>query len=115
MTGRALHVRGNRPADVAYQNSDAVVVGDFPFMQNVGTALCDVSEGGIHELDRSIHRLLALLLETRLLTYHDYPPEGPEHGGHSADRTRGGHTSTRVRDLSSGVSVKARRRTRGLC
>lgn len=76
LTGKAIHVPGHTPADMAYQMEDAVFVGDTLFMPEVGTARCDFPGGNAHELYRSIRKLLDLPGETRLFTCHDYPPEG---------------------------------------
>ncbi|CAG2160679.1 MBL fold metallo-hydrolase [Cupriavidus numazuensis] len=76
LTGKAIHVPGHTPADMAYQIGDAVFVGDTLFMPDVGTARCDFPGGCAHELYRSIRRLLELPDETRLFMCHDYPPEG---------------------------------------
>lgn len=76
LTGKAIHVPGHTPADMAYQIEDAVFVGDTLFMPEVGTARCDFPGGNAHELYRSIRKLLDLPGETRLFTCHDYPPEG---------------------------------------
>ncbi|WP_029047152.1 MBL fold metallo-hydrolase [Cupriavidus sp. amp6] len=76
LTGKAIHVPGHTPADMAYQIGDAVFVGDTLFMPDVGTARCDFPGGDAHELYRSIRKLLDLPDETRLFMCHDYPPEG---------------------------------------
>ncbi|ACC75281.1 MBL fold metallo-hydrolase [Paraburkholderia phymatum] len=78
LTGRAMHVPGHTPADMAYQIGDAVFVGDTLFMPDVGTARCDFPGGDAHELYRSIRKLLDLPAEARLFMCHDYPPEGRE-------------------------------------
>lgn len=76
LTGRALHVPGHTPADMAYQIGDTVFVGDTLFMPDVGTARCDFPGGDAHELYRSIGKLLDLPPHTRMFMCHDYPPEG---------------------------------------
>lgn len=76
LTGKAIHVPGHTPADVAYQIGDAVFVGDTLFMPDVGTARCDFPGGNAHELYGSIRKLLDMPSETRLFMCHDYPPEG---------------------------------------
>lgn len=76
LTGKAMHVPGHTPADMAYQIGDAVFVGDTLFMPDVGTARCDFPGGNAHELYRSIRKLLDLPGRTRLFMCHDYPPEG---------------------------------------
>ena len=76
LTGKAIHVPGHTPADMAYQFYDAVFVGDTLFMPDVGTARCDFPGGNAHELCHSIRKLLDLPGETRLFMCHDYPPEG---------------------------------------
>nr|WP_311529235.1 MBL fold metallo-hydrolase [uncultured Ralstonia sp.] len=76
LAGKAIHVPGHTPADMAYQIGDAVFVGDTLFMPDVGTARCDFPGGNAHALYRSIRKVLALPGETRLFMCHDYPPEG---------------------------------------
>ncbi len=67
-------VPGHTPADVAYRIEDSVFVGDTLFMPDVGTARADFPGGDAHALYRSIHKVLALPLETQLFVCHDYPP-----------------------------------------
>ena len=69
----ALHVPGHTPADMAYQVEDAVFVGDTLFMPDVGTARADFPGGDAAVLYRSIQRLLALPMRTRIHVCHDYP------------------------------------------
>ncbi len=78
LVGRALHVPGHTPADLAYQIGDAVFVGDTLFMPDVGSARCDFPGGDAHQLYRSVRRLLALPDATRLFMCHDYPPASRE-------------------------------------
>lgn len=76
LTGKALHVPGHTPADMAYQFGDCVFVGDTLFLPDVGTARCDFPGGDASTLYASIQRLLALPPATRLFMCHDYPPAG---------------------------------------
>lgn len=76
LTGRAMHVPGHTPADVAYRIGDAVFVGDTLFMPDVGTARCDFPGGNARALYTSVRRILDLPARTRLFMCHDYPPEG---------------------------------------
>lgn len=78
LSGKAMHVPGHTPADMAYQIGDAVFVGDTLFMPDVGTARCDFPGGDARTLYRSVRRVLDLPGETRLFMCHDYPPEGRE-------------------------------------
>jgi glyoxylase-like metal-dependent hydrolase (beta-lactamase superfamily II) len=78
LRGKALHVPGHTPADMAYRIGDAVFVGDTLFMPDVGSARCDFPGGDAATLFRSARRLLALPPETRLYMCHDYPPAGRE-------------------------------------
>ena len=70
----ALLVPGHTPADMAYRVEDSVFVGDTLFMPDVGTARADFPGGDVHALYRSIHKLLALPMETKMFVCHDYPP-----------------------------------------
>lgn len=70
----ALLVPGHTPADMAYRVEDSVFVGDTLFMPDVGTSRADFPGGDVYALYRSIHKLLALPLETKMYVCHDYPP-----------------------------------------
>ena len=74
-----MHVPGHTPADVAYRIGDAVFVGDTLFMPDFGTARADFPGGNARALYRSIKRLLALPLSTRLFMCHDYKAPGRDH------------------------------------
>lgn len=74
LTGRVIFTPGHTPADMVWQIGDAVFVGDTLFMPDVGTARCDFPGGDAATLYRSIRKLLALPVETRLFMCHDYPP-----------------------------------------
>lgn len=79
----ALWVPGHTPADMAFRVQgqgpdgvkDAVFTGDTLFMPDVGTARADFPGGDAATLYRSIQRLLALPVDTRLYVCHDYPPD----------------------------------------
>lgn len=70
----AMLVPGHTPADLAYRIEDSIFVGDTLFMPDVGTARADFPGGDAHALYRSIHKVLALPLETNIFVCHDYPP-----------------------------------------
>ena len=70
----AILVPGHTPADMAYRIEDSIFVGDTLFMPDVGTARADFPGGDAHALYRSIHKVLALPLETNIFVCHDYPP-----------------------------------------
>ena len=71
----AMLVPGHTPADMAYRIEDAIFVGDTLFIPDVGTARADFPGGDAHALYRSIHKVLALPLETKVFVCHDYPPK----------------------------------------
>ncbi len=71
-----LHTPGHTPACVAYKIRDVVFVGDTLFMPDYGTARADFPGGDARTLYRSIQRILALPLETRLFMCHDYKASG---------------------------------------
>lgn len=79
LKAEVLYVPGHTPADVAYRIQDAVFVGDTLFMPDYGTARADFPGGDARALYRSIKRLLALPLETRLFVCHDYKAPGRDH------------------------------------
>jgi glyoxylase-like metal-dependent hydrolase (beta-lactamase superfamily II) len=78
LQGEVLYTPGHTPADVSYKIQDAVFVGDTMFMPDYGTARADFPGGNAHKLYRSIKRLMALPLETRLFMCHDYKAPGRE-------------------------------------
>lgn len=67
-----LHVPGHTPADLAYIIGDAAFVGDTMFMPDYGTARADFPGGDVHQLYKSIRRLMKLPGETRIFLCHDY-------------------------------------------
>ena len=67
-----LHVPGHTPADLAYIIGDAAFVGDTLFMPDYGTARADFPGGDVHQLYKSIRRLMKLPPETRIFLCHDY-------------------------------------------
>ncbi|RJT25855.1 MBL fold metallo-hydrolase [Chakrabartia godavariana] len=75
LTIQVLHTPGHTPACVTYVIGDAAFVGDTVFMPDYGTARADFPGGDARTLYRSIRKILALPVETRLFTGHDYPPE----------------------------------------
>ena len=76
LTARVLHTPGHTPACVSYVIGDAVFVGDTIFMPDFGTARVDFPGGCAETLYRSIRRILALPLQTRVFTCHDYKADG---------------------------------------
>jgi glyoxylase-like metal-dependent hydrolase (beta-lactamase superfamily II) len=76
---KALYTPGHTPTDMSYLLEDAVFAGDTLFMPDYGTARCDFPGGDARTLYRSIHRLLELPPQTRLLMCHDYAPGGRAH------------------------------------
>jgi glyoxylase-like metal-dependent hydrolase (beta-lactamase superfamily II) len=74
MTLEILETPGHTPACVSYKIGDAVFVGDTLFMPDYGTARCDFPGGDARTLYRSIRKILAFPLETRLFMCHDYGP-----------------------------------------
>ncbi len=70
-----IHTPGHTPDSVSYYINDAVFVGDTIFMPYVGTARTDFPGGKAEDLYRSIQKILALPVQTRIYTCHDYPPD----------------------------------------
>ena len=93
----AMHVPGHTPADMAYRVEDAVFVGDTLFMPDVGTARADFPGGDASTLYNSIHRILALPLQTRIFVCHDYPPHGREPAWETSVQAQRAH-NIHVRD-----------------
>jgi glyoxylase-like metal-dependent hydrolase (beta-lactamase superfamily II) len=75
---RVLHTPGHTPACVSYLIGDSVFIGDTFFMPDSGTARCDFPGGDAATLYRSLRRILALPLETRMFICHDYCAGGRE-------------------------------------
>ncbi|MGE0724135.1 MAG: MBL fold metallo-hydrolase [Alphaproteobacteria bacterium] len=67
---------GHTPACVTYRIGDAMFVGDTLFMPDFGTARTDFPGGDAATLYRSIRRILAQPLETRIFVGHDYKAPG---------------------------------------
>lgn len=76
LTVEVLHVPGHTPADVAYRIGNDIFVGDALFMHDYGTARADFPGSDVHQLWKSIQRLLALPPETRIWVCHDYKAPG---------------------------------------
>lgn len=76
MTGYAMHTPGHTPACMTYVFGDAAFIGDTLFMPDYGTARADFPGGSARDLYRSIRKVLALPLETRLFLCHDYKAPG---------------------------------------
>jgi glyoxylase-like metal-dependent hydrolase (beta-lactamase superfamily II) len=70
LQARALHTPGHTPACMTYvvdeANEPVAFVGDTLFMPDYGTARCDFPGGDAAALYRSIRKVLALPLQTRL-------------------------------------------------
>jgi len=103
-TIRVLHTPGHTAACLTYLIGDAAFVGDTVFMPDYGTARADFPGGDAHALYRSIRKLLALPLETRIFTGHDYLPKGRD--THAWEATVGEHRAANVH-MHEGVSEEA--------
>lgn len=78
LEAKVMHTPGHTPACVTYVIGDAAFVGDTLFMPDFGTARCDFPGGDARTLYKSIQKILALPLETRIFLCHDYAPGGRE-------------------------------------
>ncbi|HET6156783.1 MAG TPA: MBL fold metallo-hydrolase [Dongiaceae bacterium] len=78
LAARVMATPGHTPACITYLVGDAAFIGDTLFAPDYGTARCDFPGGDARALYRSIQRILALPVETRLYQCHDYPPDGRE-------------------------------------
>lgn len=76
LRGQAIHTPGHTPACMTYVFGDAAFIGDTLFMPDYGTARCDFPGGDPRQLYRSIQKIYALGLQTRLFLCHDYLPPG---------------------------------------
>lgn len=75
---RVLFSPGHTLASISYVVGDAAFIHDTMFMPDSGTARADFPGGNAHRLWQSIQAILALPIETRLFTGHDYMPGGRE-------------------------------------
>jgi glyoxylase-like metal-dependent hydrolase (beta-lactamase superfamily II) len=73
LQGKVIYSPGHTPACICYHLEDMLFVGDTIFMPDVGTARADFPGGDANTLYKSIKKLLALPLETRIFICHDYP------------------------------------------
>lgn len=73
---KVMHTPGHTSACVTYLIGDGAYVGDTLFMPDYGTARTDFPGGDATALYRSIRKILALPLETKIYVGHDYLPEG---------------------------------------
>ena len=75
---KVMHTPGHTPACISFVIGDVAFVGDTLFMPDYGTARADFPGGDARQLYRSIRKVLALPLQTRLFLCHDYKPPGRE-------------------------------------
>jgi len=73
---RVMHTPGHTPSCVTFVVGDAAFVGDTLFMPDYGTARTDFPGGDAATLYRSIQRILALPIGTRIFLCHDYKAPG---------------------------------------
>jgi glyoxylase-like metal-dependent hydrolase (beta-lactamase superfamily II) len=78
MRAFAMHTPGHTPACMTHVVGDAAFLGDTLFMPDAGSARADFPGGDARALYRSIRRVMALPLQTRLFMCHDYGPNGRE-------------------------------------
>ena len=76
---KTIFTPGHTPACSSYLIDDMIFTGDALFMPDFGTGRCDFPAGSAKDLYHSIHeKLYKLPDETRVLTGHDYQPNGRE-------------------------------------
>lgn len=73
-----MYTPGHTPACATYLINDCAFVGDTLFMPDGGTARADFPGGDAAVLYHSIHKILSLPPETKILICHDYQPGGRE-------------------------------------
>jgi glyoxylase-like metal-dependent hydrolase (beta-lactamase superfamily II) len=73
---RVMFSPGHTPASITYVAGDCAFIHDTLFQPDSGTARADFPGASAAQLYDSITRILALPDETRLLTGHDYRPNG---------------------------------------
>lgn len=72
LEGQVMHTPGHTPACAVYVLPGYCFVGDTIFMPDYGTARCDFPGGDARQLYQSIHRILSLPADTKLMMCHDY-------------------------------------------
>jgi len=76
---KTIFTPGHTPACSSYLIDDMVFTGDALFMPDYGTGRCDFPAGSARDLYHSVHEKLYKLPDTtRVLTGHDYQPNGRE-------------------------------------
>ncbi len=76
---KTIFTPGHTPACSSYLIDDMLFTGDALFMPDYGTGRCDFPAGSAKDLYHSIHeKLYKLPVKTRVLTGHDYQPNGRE-------------------------------------
>lgn len=76
---KTIFTPGHTPACSSYLIDNMVFTGDALFMPDYGTGRCDFPAGSAKDLYHSIHEKLYKLPDgTRVLTGHDYQPNGRE-------------------------------------
>lgn len=74
---KTIFTPGHTPACSSYLIGDMVFTGDSLFMPDSGTGRCDFPAGSSKDLYHSVHeKLYSLPDQTRVLTGHDYQPNG---------------------------------------
>ena len=102
LKGEVLATPGHTPACISYKIGDAIFVGDTLFMPDYGTARADFPGGDARTLYRSIRKLMAMPVETRLFMCHDYLPKDGRN--HYAWETTVGEELARNIQVHEGVS-----------
>lgn len=76
---KTIFTPGHTPACSSYLIDDMLFTGDALFMPDYGTGRCDFPAGSAQDLYHSIHEKLYKLPDsTRVMTGHDYQPNGRE-------------------------------------
>lgn len=75
LKAHVIHLPGHTPDHIGYVIGSNVFTGDSIFNPDVGSARCDFPGGSATALFGSMTKLLALPVDYRLYTGHDYPPD----------------------------------------
>lgn len=94
----AIHTPGHTPACMTHVIGDAAFVGDTLFMPDYGTARCDFPGGDAGTLFRSIQKIFALPVATRLFLCHDYKVAGRDAFEHETTVAAERRDNIHVRD-----------------
>lgn len=88
LQAQVVHLPGHTPDHIGYVIGSNVFTGDSIFNPDVGSARCDFPRGSATTLFASMTKRLALPVDYRLFTGHDYPPDGRQNNNESVPKPK---------------------------